>query len=107
MTQRRKRTHSPEYQAALKVILEQGFYVLQKRQKKTGQWQTEGDALRGKDAAYDALKAAKATDRFNYEWRVVQDMMAQAYQDGWTDRDDFATGTYTPYDEIQPAEAVS
>ena len=99
MPKSRKRSRSPEYLVALKLILEQGSYVLQKRAKKTGQWKTDGDVINGKEAAYVTLNKVKEGDRYGYEWRVIQDVVAQAYQDNWRDREEFATGEYVPYDE--------
>jgi hypothetical protein len=96
---REKRRGSPDYEAALKKVLEEGFYVLQRKQKKTGRWLDEGHIIQGRAQAYEMLEEAKKKDPYNYEWRVVQDVIAQAYAEGWKARDDVATGRYTPYDE--------
>ena len=94
---------STTYQAALNTVVEEGFYVVQKKQKHTGRWITTSKELQGRDRAIEELERCKRTDRHKYEWRTVQTVIAEAYAEGWKSHEDFISGRYEPYDSLQDA----
>jgi hypothetical protein len=66
-------------------------YVLQRRNPASGQWQTKGLAIHGKTLAQSLLNRQK--EKFpNQDWRVVPKNTADAYKQGWLDRDDLGFG---------------
>ena len=97
MPKAKRPSGSTKYQAALQTVVEEGFYVIQKRQKHTGRWLTASKELQGRHRALEELEECKRTDRHDYEWRAVQTVVAEAYAEGWKAHEDFTSGRYEPY----------
>lgn len=105
MARNKKHPKDPEYEAALKVVLERAFYVIQKLEKKTGRWTTVGGAIKGHPAALKQLDKMKKDDTYSYKWRTVMEPIAQAYASGWNAREDLADGKWDPYDSSNDASS--
>lgn len=71
------------------IDLEQALYVIQRRNNFTGEWQTEGLAIRGRTEAYKILNETKRA-RPNSEFRTIQKTGADDYRQGWRDCVEFA-----------------
>jgi hypothetical protein len=66
-------------------------FVLQRRNKVTGQWQTKGMNIIGKSTAKRLLNKQKGKTP-NEEWRMVPKAVADAYKQGWADHEDYVKG---------------
>ena len=87
MARNKKHPKDPEYEAALKEVIDRAFYVIQKLDKSTGRWTTVGGVIKGHSASLKQLDKMKKDDTLRFRWRAVMEPIAQAYSSGWNDRD--------------------
>ena len=70
-----------QYEEALRILQLKAPYVIQKKDRQTGEWKTVGNVIRGKDAALTAMAELQKTNKHS-DYRMLQKNEADKYREG-------------------------